>query len=137
MRTLFLPGLLIGLTGCGGDKGQPAFSELNPVTGVVKRNGQPVKGGKITFTMDSDKQEFGVNAVVGADGTYTLTTYRLTDSSGERKPGAPAGSYKVSYVPDITDQTTGGSMDPIRLTAPVSVAAGSNTLNIDLPASKK
>lgn len=137
MRTTLSLAVLIGLVGCGGDKGQPAFSELNAVTGVVKRNGQPVKGGKLTFTLDPDKQEFGVNAVVGSDGTYTLTTYRLTDSSGERKPGAPAGTYKVTYVPDITDQTSGGSMEPVRLTTSVTVAAGANTLNIDLPASKK
>ncbi|MFO0804181.1 MAG: hypothetical protein U0791_13800 [Gemmataceae bacterium] len=137
MRTTLSLAVLFGLVGCGGDKGQPAFSELNAVTGVVKRNGQPVKGGKLTFTLDPDKQEFGVNAVVGSDGTYTLTTYRLTDSSGERKPGAPAGTYKVTYVPDITDQTSGGSMEPVRLTTPVTVAAGANTLNIDLPASKK
>lgn len=137
MRILALLGALVLVAGCGGGKDQPAFADLHPVTGVVKRDGQPVKGGQITFTMDADKQEFGVNSIVGADGTYTLTTYRKTDNTGERKNGAPAGSYKVSYVPDIGDQTAGGSMEPIRIPNPQVVVAGSNTLHIDLPARKK
>ena len=137
MRKLLLLGALIAIAGCGGsDKDQPAFAELNPVTGVVKRDGQPVKGGQIIFTMDPDKQEFGVNAIVGQDGTYKLTTYRLTDRSGERKTGAPAGTFKVTYVPDIADQTAAGKMEPSKLPNPVAVKPGENTLNLDFPAKK-
>jgi hypothetical protein len=135
MRTLVLLGALFG-AGCGGDSSQPAFSDLHPVSGTVKRGGQLVKGGQVVFTMESDKQEFGVNAIVDQDGKYTLTTYRLTDRSGERKTGAPAGTFKVTYVPDIADQTAAGKMEPSKLSNPVAVKPGENTLNLDFPAKK-
>jgi len=132
-------GLLLAafVAGCGSSGNQPAFSELHPVKGVVKRNGQPVKGGQLRFLADPEKPEFSSNAIVGPDGTYSLTTYRTTDKSGERKPGAPAGTYKVSYVPDIADQSAGGTMDAIPVTKPVTVVAGENDIPIDLPASRK
>jgi hypothetical protein len=132
MRILFAT-ILIAAAGCGGEKQQPAFSDLHPVTGVVKRGGTPMKGGQIIFTADPADASFGCNSVVGADGTFTVTTYRTTDSSGERKPGAPAGKYAVSYIPDIGDQSAGGSMEPIKLAKPVAVNAGKNELTIELP----
>jgi hypothetical protein len=123
--------------GCGKDGNQPAFAELYPVNGVVKRGGQPVRGGTLRFALDPEKPEFDSNAVVGPDGSYTLTTYRTTDRSGERKPGAPAGTYKVTYIPDFSDQTAGGSQEPIHLNKPLTVDAGDNDISIDLPAAKK
>ena len=125
------------LTGCGNSSNQPAFSDLHPVKGVVKRNGQPVKGGQLRFIADPEKPEFSSNAIVGPDGAYSLTTYRTTDTSGERKPGAPAGTYQVSYVPDIADQSAGGNMEAIHLSKPVTVSAGDNDIPIELPAPKK
>jgi hypothetical protein len=137
-RCLFLIAIPLVLSlGCG-KSDQPAFSELYPVKGVVKRGGQPVKGGVVRFTLDPEKPEFQTNAIVGEDGTYSLTTFRTTDKSGERKSGAPAGTYKVTYVPDLADQTAGGAQDVISFAKPVTVVAGENdAVVIDLPAKKK
>ena len=106
ITTLFtaiaLPSILVG---CGSGGNQPAFAELHTVKGVVKRGGQPMKGGMIKFIPDPDKPEFLINALVQSDGSFSLTTVRTTDTKGERKNGAPAGNYKVTYMPDLADQT--------------------------------
>jgi hypothetical protein len=120
------------LAGCGGGN-QPAFPELYPVKGVVKCGGQPVVGGSVRFTPEPDRPEFLVNSEVGPDGTFSLTTVRTTDKSGERKPGAAAGSYRVTYMPPAGDQTTGGvSFTPVAAPATVTVAAQENDLSIEL-----
>lgn len=123
--------------GCGRDGNQPAFPDLNPVKGVVKRDGKPVSGGVIRFNPEPDKGEFIINSEVGPDGTYKLSTTRATDNEGERKPGAPAGSYKVVFIPAFGDQTAGGSVDPVESANRVTVKAGENDIPIDLPAAKK
>jgi hypothetical protein len=121
------------LAGCGKDGDQPAFPELHPVKGVVKKGGQPVSGGSVRFTPDADRGEFLINSEVGPDGTFTLSTVRTTDRSGERKPGAAAGKYKVTYMPAGGDQTAAAQMNPIELPNPVTVNAGNNDLTLDLP----
>lgn len=132
MRTtlVFALGLLAG---CGSDKKQPDFPDLSPVKGVVKRDGQPVKGGAVRFTPDPDKPEFLINSEVGADGTFALTTVRTTDSKGERKPGAPPGKYKAAYTPPLGDQTAGGPTGAVEATKPVTVSAGNNEVTVELP----
>ena len=125
------------VAGCGKDGNQPAFAELHPVKGVVKRGGQPVKAGMVRFFPDPDKPDFIINSLVQSDGTFTLTTVRSTDSKGERKPGAPAGNYKVTYMPDALDQTGGGSTEPIPILKPVTVTAGAKEIVLELPTGKK
>src|SRR5262245_29001621 len=100
MRTAlcFAASVLLFLTGCGG-KNQPKFDELHPVTGTLTAGGKAVTGGAVQFSPDPAKPEFMVNSEVGADGTFRLSTVRTTDSKGERKPGAPAGKYQVTYSP--------------------------------------
>ena len=130
---LVAPVLAVLLVGCGGGGNQPAFPELFPVKGVVKRGGQPVSGGSVKFTPDPDRPEFGINSEVGADGTFSLTTFRTTDKAGERKPGAPAGKYRVTYMPPAGDQTAGGvSFNPIEAPEPATVAALENNLTVEL-----
>lgn len=119
--------------GCGGDKKLGHFPDLHPVKGVVKRDGQPVKGGVVRFVPEPDKPEFLINSEVKDDGTFALTTVRTNDSSGERKPGAAAGTYKVVYTPSLNDQTTGGKMDPIPATKTATVNAGDNEVTVELP----
>jgi hypothetical protein len=138
MRTRITRALVLALalaTGAGCDSGpkQPDFPDLNPVKGVIKRGGQPVSGGSVRFNPDPDKPDFVVNSEVGTDGTYTLTTVRTTDKSGERKTGAPAGAYKVTYTPPIGDQTAGGQTGPMSPPTAVTVQAGNNDIPIDLP----
>src|SRR5207247_8349562 len=96
------------VAGCGGPK-QPDFPDLNPVTGTLQRAGQPVSGGSVRFDPDPARPEFQTNSEVGADGTFTLSTVRTTDKTGERKRGAPVGTYRVTYMPPLADQTAGSS----------------------------
>lgn len=122
----------LALPGCG-DARQPDFPPLHPVKGVVKRGGKPVSGGSLLFTPDPETPDFRTNAEVGADGTYSLTTFRTTDRKGERKPGAPAGAYKVTYTPTQREQTAGGTLEIVELPKPVTVREGENDIPIELP----
>jgi protein-disulfide isomerase len=119
--------------GCGGGATQPTFPELAPVKGVVKRGGQPVKGGTVQFLPDPDRPDFLTNSEVGADGTFALTTVRTTDRTGERKAGAPVGKYKAVYQPPLGDQTAGGQLDPITIPGPFEVKAGGSEIMVELP----
>ena len=131
MRRAFLLPIIL-LAGCGGS--QSPFAELYPVKGVVLRDGQPVQKGMIQFTGASGNASFIVNSEVGADGTFALTTVRTTDSNGERKSGAPAGSFTVTYTP-FSDQRN-GDINPVALPKPIAVEAKPNELRIDLPKKK-
>jgi hypothetical protein len=135
MRALLFCLFAVGLlSGCGGSGGkQPDFPDLHPVKGTVTRGGAPVKGGAVQFAPDPARPDFLINSEVGPDGTFALSTVRTTDKSGERKSGAPAGSYKVTFTPPLGDQTAGGAVNPIELTKPVTVTAGNNDLTIELP----
>jgi hypothetical protein len=130
--TLGIPLVMVGLLGCNEGK-QPDFPPLHPVKGVVKKDGKAVSGGSVRFTPDPDKPEFLVGGEVGADGSFTLSTLRTTGKKGERKDGAPAGTYKVTFMPLQGDQTAGGAIEPIELPKTVTVQAGDNNIVIDLP----
>ncbi|MCE9566526.1 MAG: hypothetical protein K8U57_31265 [Planctomycetes bacterium] len=124
--------LILLSAGCGTETTQPTFADLHSVTGVVKWGGRPANGGSIQFNPDPTTLEFSTNSEVGADGTYSLTTVRTTDKSGERKSGAPAGKYKVTYTPPLTAQTAGGQPVFVELPTPVTVNAGTNDIPIEL-----
>ncbi len=124
---------LLASAGCGTEAKQPDFPDLNPVKGVVTRSGRSVSGGSVRFTPDPAQSDFVVNSEVGTDGTFSLTTVRTTDSKGERKPGAPAGKYKMTYTPPLGDQATGGPTGPVELPTPVMVKVGDNNVTVDLP----
>ncbi len=130
--SLFALGLIAG---CGSDDNRAPFSELHPVKGVVLRGGVPVNGGSVEFATTGGSADFLINSDVGADGTFTLTTVRATDSRGERKTGAPAGTYSATYRPPVADQTTGHS-NPVAIPKPVVVEAKANDLKLELPAKK-
>lgn len=122
------------VAGCGGGGGnQPTFPDLHPVKGVVKRDGAPVKGGAVAFAPNPAQPDFLINSEVGPDGTFELSTVRTTDRSGERKKGAPAGNYKVTFTPPLGDQTAGGALGPVDVPKPATVAAGPNDLTVELP----
>ncbi|HUR55221.1 MAG TPA: hypothetical protein VMZ71_13895 [Gemmataceae bacterium] len=134
MTTRVLPLLVLFVAGCGGgDANQPKFPDLHPVKGVVKNAGTPVKGGVVTFAADPPSQEFLVNSEVAADGTFTLSTVRTTDTRGERKTGAPAGKYTVAYLPPLGDQTAGPPGVPVDIPTPATVQTGENALTVELP----
>jgi hypothetical protein len=119
------------LSGCGGPKG-PDFGTLHPVKGIVTKGGQAVSGGVVQFARDPEQSEFLINSEVSAAGQFNLTTVRTTDSSGERKSGVAAGTYRITYFPPVVDQTT-GFLEPVLLPQPISIAGPAEELKIELP----
>lgn len=68
------------LTGCG--------AKFNEVKGTVKLDGNPIEGATVTLISDDGKKSF--SGLSDASGNFEI-------KSGD-KPGAPAGSYKVTVV---------------------------------------
>jgi hypothetical protein len=75
----------IGLSGCGpGDR-----LAVYPVSGVIKFNGAPMKGGgSIAFLPKESRPGKMPGGTIAEDGTYSLTTYEPDD-------GALPGEYRV------------------------------------------
>ncbi|MFO0965721.1 MAG: hypothetical protein U0793_09080 [Gemmataceae bacterium] len=136
--TLFILAVAtLAAAGCGGDRSQAEFGELVPVSGVVTRGGAPANGGVVEFVPDPNKDEFMINAEVGSDGRFSLTTVRTTDTKGERKNGLAPGKYRVVYRPPLSEQALGAPPETVELAAPVTVAKADSDLKITLPARKK
>ena len=132
MRRMLLLLSLLAIAGCDAGPKQPDFAELHPVRGTVTRGGKPVDGGAVKFAAVPEDGSFMINSDVRPDGTFQLSTVRTTDTQGERKSGAPAGSYRVTYMPVVIDQTA-GNVEPITLRKQVVVEAKENDLKIELP----
>ena len=113
--------------GCGDDW----QAETHPARGRVTVNGQPPAGAIVELHSAGGKPDVRNSrpwAVVGDDGSYTLTTY-------EKGDGAPAGSYKVvvRWPPDVSqpslaDRLGGAFSTPQRSRWTVTVAEGENEL---------
>jgi len=128
------------IAGCGGGSGQKPTAK---VKGKVTFNGQPVTGGDITFSPVAAGKDPGKSGsgTVGADGSYTLTTYQQND-------GAVIGNHRVSFIPPITATEPGAGHSEataeaaaaevlpfaglVPKTAEVEVKAGDNSLDIEL-----
>jgi len=126
---------LLALTGCGDSVGK-----LTEVKGTVTVDGQKVTQGEVVFHPASPKS--GVRMEVKgkiSDGSYSMTT--------NGKPGAPAGSYKVTVntmVAAAGDSSPissgtpppGGAAGPQRQANPKYETLGpTNDLTIDVPSS--
>lgn len=118
------------LCGCGPE--QPKFAELHPVSGKITYGGQAPGGGMIKFEPLPANDEFMVNGLLDAEGNFQLKTIRSTDSRGESKSGAPAGEYKVVFIPKNEDQTV-AYVPPVMLPNPVKIEAKDNVLTLDAP----
>jgi hypothetical protein len=124
---------LIALAGCGGDGTQPAFDTLHPVSGVVETaEGQPVTGGVVRFDAEPRDDNFLINSEISPDGSFTLSTVRTTDTRGERRTGVPAGTYRVTYLPFVADQTL-SNQGPVTLPEPMVVPVSESRLELKLP----
>lgn len=86
------------LAGCG-SKG--AEYTVAPARGKVVCQGQPVKGGHITFRpVQAAQGKAGItgrpaSAEVKEDGTFVLSTYGKED-------GAVVGKHEITYLPAVT-----------------------------------
>ncbi len=136
MRTALLAAALTAL-GCSSSEQVVKWPELHPAKGIVKVGGKTVSGGFVHFRPeDSATVDFVITSEVGADGTFSLTTGHAQDRKAERKPGAPAGKYIVTYSQPQGDQTAGKSALPIQGSQPVTIGSSDNNLTVDLPAKK-
>lgn len=99
-RLAVVAALALGLPGCGsGDR-----MKVYPVSGVIKFNGQPMKGGgSIAFLSIESKPGKMPGGTILEDGTYTLTTYEGAD-------GALPGDYLVA-ITQITVQEPESVLD--------------------------
>ena len=130
------------IAGCGGD----GRIDVVPVSGKVTCEGQPVTSGALSFVPIVAEGETGKSAVasIGADGTFTVTTYDAGD-------GAAIGKYDVTYSPPIagegeeSDDEEGASATPVvplstdhpcrfggAVSTPVEIVDGENNLTIEL-----
>ena len=92
LRVLIVVCLAMLATGCGPRDKDGVYR----VSGTVKfADGQPVTSGTIYF----DNGKYNSFGQIQSDGRYTLTTLNPSD-------GAPKGSTKVFFSPDLTGGAT-------------------------------
>jgi len=109
MRRFVLPFaivLAVVVVGCG----RGNLPETAPVSGTVTFMGKPLPGGLVTFHPEGEgNPAFGE---IGADGTFSLTTYKPNDGAvlgkhivtvevfgGTAQPPLPGTEGKLSTVP--------------------------------------
>jgi hypothetical protein len=98
------------------------------VTGRVTCNGQPVKGGSITFSPIAQGKEDPGKAASGTiteNGEFRLSTYADND-------GAVIGKHRVSFSSDDPYNFPCGQPS----TQELEVVAGKNEFNIELSPKK-
>ena len=115
--------------GCGSGRPAGELPTLEPVTGQVLRDGEPVAGGMLRFRQESAADSASNLVVSGAVddlGRFQLSTTHAL--SQQKKPGAPAGEYTATYFPYSDDQDALPIEPPDKFT----VVAGPNELSIEL-----
>jgi hypothetical protein len=120
--------LLVGLAGCSPDKPQGELPPLQPAMGTVVRGGKAAGPGLVQFRAEPDKPDLVVNGEVRADGTFELQTLHAT--SQKKGKGAPAGTYRVTYIPAATEQNQ--MVTPVEVPLPVTIKDGPNELTVEL-----
>lgn len=120
--------------------------KLFPVKGVVSVGGNPLNGGTVQFEM-KDKGEatgkvYTSAGEINEDGSYELMTF------GKR--GAPAGDHRVWVSPNLAQMPDKLGinfernspipkefMTPIDSTLSYTVAEESNTINVEVPETRR
>jgi hypothetical protein len=128
MRRRCLVVLVLGvLAGCQDGKPKGDLPALHPAHGKVVRGGQPVSGGSVRFQLEPDNPDVLVTSEVKADGSFELQTVHAL--SGKQGKGAPAGTYRVTYQPPLTENQ---SAPPVDVPQTQTVREGSNDLLVEL-----
>jgi len=127
-----LAGLILFVGGCSSGP-KLTFPELHPARGLVRAGSNPATGGFLQLVPEAGPNDYLVNGTVGADGSFMLTTTHINDKSGDRRTGAPLGTYKATFTPPSGDQTAGPTAGPLTAKAIVTIKAGENNLVVDLP----
>ena len=125
--------LLVLLPVCGCGKGDKNRVAVQPVQGTIQFRGQPPAGAFVSLSPKNPIEGVPApRATVGADGSFTVTTYDGND-------GAPEGDYVLTvqwYKPIRQDNELVGGPNVLPLTYAsarpsdlvVTVAAGENQL---------
>jgi hypothetical protein len=116
----------------GCQKGGESLPALQTVKGTVTRGTQV--GGpnwQISF-VPTVAQDISVKGVTDAQGNFELFT---TNATGDRKAGAPEGSYSVTVMTELDANQAGGEV--IKLPKKYEIKAGANELKLEVPAKKK
>jgi len=118
---VIVPLFVLLVAGCGKSSG--TLPELHSVKGGLVQSGKAVSGGFVRFMPDKEG-DFIVQSEVDAAGKFELQTV----ANSQKRKGAPAGSYSVTYTPPGTDHkiaivTTKGT---------VSIVPGTHDLSVDL-----
>jgi hypothetical protein len=115
--------VLVTFAGCGKPVNLP---KLSPVKGVVVRGGQPVQSGKLELKAQPDNPDMMVNAQVDPTGHFEVVSM---DRDGKKRPGAPEGSYKLTYIPQATDH----KIEPVEVPVIFTVEPKANEWTVELP----
>lgn len=98
VAVLFTSALML-TTGCGSNKGDIKVTP-QPVSGIVRFNDKPMKGGGSIVFFPKDGSGKEASGTIADDGTFVLKTYEDGD-------GAAAGEYRV-----VIYQTTAKEPEP-------------------------
>lgn len=105
--------LLLSAGGCGSEVKKLT---VHPVSGIVRFNGKPMKGGGAIIFFPKDGNGKEASGTIAEDGTFTLKTYEEGD-------GAAAGEYRVvihqmtTKEPPISEDTGEAHGGPIETVA--------------------
>jgi len=114
------------LCGCG-----PGEEPRYALHGTVKFQGQPIREGRIAFS--NAAKGVHLNADVGQDGSYEVTSYR--------GKGVPTGEYTVAILPSVLDAPPPRDLwpfipkkyrDPTTSGLKTTVVEGDNLFDVDM-----
>lgn len=121
--------MIAALAGCDG--GEPWHADTYSASGSITINGEPPEGAVVELRSigePSDARDSRPWAVVKADGSFELSTYKAGD-------GAPPGKYAVvvKWPPDVSqpsleDRLGGVYYNPSKSEWDVTIEPGDNTL---------
>lgn len=117
-----------GAHGCSKKSSSANVPQLHSVKGVVNKGGLPVNGGTLFIRPDQDQPNLMISANVGPDGRFEVVSMDTQDRDGKKRPGAPEGTYRITYAPPGQDQTVA----PIDVAKAFAVETKGNEWTIEL-----